>query len=84
MAPEESHLQGQEIDGGRGAADRDGAVVSHGDRASVWEDEKVLDTDGVSVIQHCECTNAPHRSSEMVKTVCFTYSCTCMWRITLT
>ena len=34
----------------------DGELVFNGDRVSVWEDEKILETDVVMVAQQCEGT----------------------------
>ena len=43
---EESEPQRQEGDGGAGAAGGEGESVFHGDRVSVWEDEKILELTG--------------------------------------
>ena len=40
---------------GPGAGGGDGESVFHGDRASVWGDEKVPEMDDGMVAQQCEC-----------------------------
>ena len=40
---------------GPGAGGGDGESVFHGDRVSVWEDEKVLEVMVGMVAQQCEC-----------------------------
>ena len=40
---------------GPGAGGGDGESVFHGDKASVWEDEKVPEMDDGMVAQQCEC-----------------------------
>lgn len=44
-SPEESDPQRQEVDGGARGWGRGGERVFHGDRVSVWDDEKVLEMD---------------------------------------